>query len=111
MMRPCDEPWRFSPARLQALEVFGMIGTNAARAAALVVLVALGACQTPRVGGVPPGAIPGPGATYNVPEIADAAPAPSAPVTSEPLAPPPGTAGPVVAEAPAIPAPEVIQPR
>ena len=79
----------------------------------LIAVLALGACQTARLGGVPPAGIPGPGATYNVPETyEDIPPAPSGPVTSEPLAPLPGTAGPVVVEAsPAIPAPETYQPR
>jgi hypothetical protein len=88
-----------------------MIGTFAARVAALSLLVALGACQTARVDGVPPGSIPGPGAIYNTPDMAEAVPAaPSAPVTSEPLAPLPG-AGPFVAETPVIPAPDIVQAR
>ena len=89
-----------------------MIHKTAATAAILAMVVALGACQTARVGGVPPVGIPGPGATYNYPEmVEDIPPAPSGPVTSEPLAPLPGTTEPVVAEAPMIPAPEPTQPQ
>jgi hypothetical protein len=80
-------------------------------AATLAVFMALGACQTARVGGVPPAGIPGPGAQYGAPEaLEDIPPAPSGPVTSEPLAPLPGT-GQDFAETPAIPAPEIAQPR
>jgi hypothetical protein len=89
-----------------------MIHKTAASAATLAIILALGACQTARVGGVPPAAIPAPGATYDYPEmVEDIPPAPSGPVTSEPLAPLPGMAGPVVAEAPAIPAPEPAVPQ
>jgi hypothetical protein len=89
-----------------------MIHKTAATAATLTIIVALGACQTARVGGVPPAAIPGPGPTYDYPEMAeDIPPAPSGPVTSEPLAPLPGTGAASVVEAPAIPAPEPMQPQ
>ena len=89
-----------------------MIHKSAAAAATLATLVALGACQTARLGGVPPSRIPAPGPTYNAPEtMEDVAAAPSAPVTAEPLAPLPGGPGPVMAETPAIPAPDIAQPR
>lgn len=88
-----------------------MIRKTAAAAATFAALMALGACQTARLGGVSPGGVPGPGAQYNAPEaFEDIPPAPSGPVTSEPLAPLPGTA-PDFAEAPAIPAPDIVQPR
>jgi hypothetical protein len=88
-----------------------MIHKSAAAAATLTIIVALGACQTARVGGVPPAAIPGPGQAYDYPEMAeDIPPAPSGPVTSEPLAPLPGT-GMSVVETPSIPAPEPMQPQ
>jgi Protease inhibitor Inh len=88
-----------------------MIHKSAAAAATLAMVVALGACQTARVGGVPPAAIPGPGATYDYPEVVeDIPPAPSGPVTSEPLAPLPGAGG-MVAEAPMIPAPQSTMPQ
>ena len=88
------------------------------RSALVVILaagVALGGCQTARVGGVPPAGIPGPGAGYNAPEpiLEEIPPAPSGAVTSEPLAPLPGTGGPVLTEipSPSIPAPEPMQPQ
>ena len=87
-----------------------MIGTTAARAAVIVSLLALGACLPNRFSGGPPASIPAPGPTYNTPPMDDVAAAPSAPVTSEPLAPPPG-AGPVFGEAPVIPAPDYPQAR
>jgi hypothetical protein len=95
-------------------EAFGgdMIHTAAVRSAILATLVALGACQTARLGGVQPVGVPRPGPEYNAPEmVEDIPPAPSGEVTAEPLAPLPGTAGPVVAETPMIPAPEVMQPQ
>ena len=86
-----------------------MMRKTAAAAVTLATLVALGACQTARIGGVPPEGIPGPGATYNTPEAyEDIPPAPSGPVMSEPLEPIPGTSSPVLTE---IPAPETNQPR
>jgi hypothetical protein len=87
-----------------------MIRTTAL-AAALAAVAALGGCQTARVGGVPPGGIPGPGATYNEPILEEIAPAPSGSVTSEPLEPLPGTGPAVVAQTPTIPAPEPYQPQ
>ena len=93
-----------------------MIQRSAAIAALLAALTALGACQTARLGGVPPAGVPRPGPAYIAPEpvVEDIPPAPSGPVTSEPLAPLPGTAAPVVvaeAPAPSIPAPETAQPQ
>lgn len=92
-----------------------MIHKSAAAAATLALVVTLGACQTARVGGVPPAGVPRPGPAYNAPEmVEDIPPAPSGPVTSEPLAPLPGTAAPVVVAetpAPSIPAPEMAQPQ
>jgi hypothetical protein len=90
-----------------------MTRTTAARAATLIAVLALGACQTARLGGVPPGAVPAPGPTYNAPEmVEDIPPAPSGPVTSEPLAPLPGMGAPaVVTEAPGIPAPQPVYPQ
>ena len=41
---------------------------RSALVAILAAGVALGGCQTARVGGVPPAGIPGPGAGYNAPE-------------------------------------------
>jgi hypothetical protein len=88
-----------------------MIGTNAARAATLLALFALAACQTARLGGVPPVGVPAPGAVYETPEMAeDIPPAPSGAVTAEPLAPPPGASG-SMAGAPVIPAPDMSQPQ
>ena len=89
-----------------------MIRKTATTALTLATLLALGACQTARMGGVPPVGVPAPGATYNSPEmVEDIPPAPSGPVTSEPLAPLPGTGGSVVVEAPSIPAPESAYPQ
>lgn len=89
-----------------------MTPKTAARATTLIVALALGACQTARVGGVPPAGIPGPGVAYNTPEMMeDIPPAPSGSVMSEPLAPLPGTGAPMVVDAPAIPAPETMQPQ
>jgi hypothetical protein len=89
-----------------------MTRTTAARAALLIAVLALGACQTARLGGVQPGAIPSPGPTYNSPEmVEDIPPAPSGPVMSEPLAPLPGTGAPVLVETPAIPAPQSVVPQ
>lgn len=90
---------------------------RSALVAILAAGVALGGCQTARVGGVPPSGIPGPGASYNAPEaiLEEIPPAPSGAVTSEPLAPLPGTGGPVLTEipspSPSIPAPEPMQPQ
>ena len=89
-----------------------MIHKTAAVATILAALT-LGACQTARLGGVPPAGVPGP-SVYNEPAMEDIPPAPSSPVTSEPLAPLPGTSAPVVmGEAPVtyIPAPEQPQPQ
>jgi hypothetical protein len=87
-----------------------MIRTTTAATATLAALLALGGCQTARLGGVAPAAIPGPGATYNEPILEEIPPAPSGAVTSEPLAPLPGT-GPVLVETPTIPAPDPYQPQ
>ena len=84
-----------------------------ATAATLAAMIALGGCQTARLGGVTPGGVPGPGATYNAPEpiLAEIPPAPSGAVTSEPLAPLPGMSEPVLVETPAIPAPQPMPQR
>jgi len=87
-----------------------MIRTTTAATATLAALLALGGCQTARLGGVAPAGIPGPGATYNEPILEEIPPAPSGAVTSEPLAPLPGT-GPVLVETPTIPAPEPMPQR
>jgi hypothetical protein len=89
-----------------------MTRTTAAPAILLAVL-ALGACQTARLGGVPPGSVPRPGPTYNEPEMTEEIPpAPSGPVLSEPLPPPSGMSAPVVLDTtPSIPSPEPYQPQ
>ena len=87
-----------------------MIRTTTAATATLAALLAVGGCQTARLGGVAPAGIPGPGATYNEPILEEIPPAPSGAVTSEPLAPLPGT-GPVLVETPTIPAPDLYQPQ
>ncbi len=87
-----------------------MIGKTAARIVALLSLIALGACQTARLGGVPPVGVPSPGPVYNAPEaLEEIPPAPSGPVTSEPLAPPPGASGPVIAEVPGVAVPQPVE--
>jgi hypothetical protein len=93
-----------------ATKVSDMTGTLAARAAVLVSLLALGACFPARLGGAPPASLPASGPIYNTPDMDDVAAAPAAPVTAEPLAPPPG-AGPIIGEAPAIPPPDYPQAR
>jgi hypothetical protein len=93
-----------------------MMRKNAATAAILAAVLALGACQTARFGGSGPVASAGP--VYNTPEMMEEVPAaPSGAVTAEPLPPPGGDpygagpygSGPVVSDVPAIPAPT--QPR
>jgi hypothetical protein len=81
--------------------------------AILLAVLALGACQTARLGGVPPASVPRPGPTYNAPEmVEEIPPAPSGLIVSEPLAPPPGTSAPVVLDTtPSIPSPEPAQPQ
>ena len=89
-----------------------MIRTTAT--AALLATLALGGCQTARLGGVPPAGVPGPSAAYNTPEpiLEEIPPAPAGAVKSEPLAPLPGTAGTAaVVAAPSIPAPEPLPQR
>jgi hypothetical protein len=88
-----------------------MIRKRTAATATLAAVLALGGCQTARLGGVAPAGIPGPGATYNEPILEEIPPAPSGAVTSEPLAPLPGTGPAEVASIPAIPAPEPMPQR
>ncbi len=88
-----------------------MIRTTAT-AATLAALLALGGCQTARLGGVQQAGAPAPGSAYGTPEpvLEEIPPAPAGTVTAEPLAPLPG-ADPAMAGAPAIPAPEPTYPQ